>query len=328
MATLKQIARAAEVSIRTVARVLHGGGPVAGATRRRVDAALAELGYRPNRAARRLKAGRSDEIAVLVGTVDELHMAKIAALERALRGRGLGVVLTFWHPGQDAAESLPVTAAFDSALERDPAGLVLFRGRASLADGERARLRRFAGPCVFVDTPDRQADCVLIDRAHGIAEAVRHLHAAGRRRIAYLGYRSATRTEGYRRAMRAAGLPPRMLIAESVGAQYEDGLNATRRLLIHRDRPDALQVYSDTMAAGVLAGLHAAGVAVPGDIAVVGFDDRHLARLLWPPLTTVAQPNAAVGAAVAELLLSRLDGAAGAPRAPRIPTRLVVRSSA
>jgi LacI family transcriptional regulator len=217
-------------------------------------------------------------------------------------------------------------------MVRRPAAVALFPGPHALMAGVAAQLAEAAVPFVALDPKRGEAiDAVWVDRPRGVSDSVRHLAGRGRRRIAYLGpVGDRSRLDGYDAAMRALDREPLIV---TVGGSVEVRANvaaAVDRLLACEPRPDAVQAYSDVTAMGVLAALHARGIRVPEDVAVVGFDDRDCAALAWPPLTTVAQPNAEVGAAAAEILLAKL---AGKPRPEGgwtqiLPTRLVVRESA
>ncbi len=326
MASLKDIAEAAGVSIRTVNRVLTGQGYAGPDTRRRVQAEARRLGYRPNRHARSLRTRRSFEVAVVAWSVDELHMAKIVALEQTLRRRDFSVNVLFVDRSAGVAGRDALAAEL---VARKPAGVAVFPLPGGGTADWIARLSEADLPCMAFDAP-APSDSVRIDRSRGIAEAVHHLARTGRHRIAYLGQsRDANRLEGYRRALAELGRTEMLL--EMADHSPAEARRIGRELagLPVETRPDAVQAYSDVVAMGLLAGLHDAGLAVPDDVAVVGFDDRPAAALAWPALTTVAQPNEAVGQAVGELLLAKIDAAdppeQGWSRA--LPTRLVVRES-
>lgn len=334
MATLKDIAARTGVSVRTVTRALSGSGYVNEAARGRIVAVAAELGYRPNATARSLRLGRTSEVVVVSSSVDELHMAKIAGIERLLSGRGLSVGV--------AMRSLRVDPRLlaDELVHRRPAGVIVIGpiDRQPKAIVELLLARRI--PAVAVDSPD-EAPAVRIDRAAGIAQAVRYLADRGRHRIAYVGPAdSRNRIDGYLAATRDAGLP--LLVLPP--ADGEDHRSYGRRFASEYPEVDAVQAYSDERALEFLAGLHDAGVRVPDDIALVGFDDRWAARYAWPPLTTVAQPSEEIGRLAAELvtgpvavLIAEAEQAGHPPTrllsgrpdlVVTVPTRLVIRESA
>ena len=335
MATLRDLASESGVSIRTVNRVLKRAGYVHAATRERVGAAVRKLGYKPNLAARSLKTARSHLVAVLAFTADELRMAQVAALEHRLRESDYLVSMSFQletrHPGN-------VSKVLEEILRQNPAGIVVlghdpFVGETLLPVIAPALVRSRV-PYVLLDpkgfdAPPRKFDSVLIDRGHGVREAVAHLARQGRQHIAFLGTtEERTRLNAYEAAMRKIGRAPDLI--PYPGDDY-DALRLLGRRFPGRSRhPDAVLAHSDYVAMAFLAGLHDAGAAVPGKIAVVGFDDRPAARLAWPALTTIAQPLNEAGHAAADIILRKIAG----ERPPRdgwtrtFPTRLVVRETA
>ncbi len=333
MAHLKDVAAAAGVSIRTVGRALRGIGYVDKDVRERVQSAADRLGYRPDRMARSLRTGRSHEILALAGggyggQSDELNIAKIAGMERALRAGGMALGLIF---GLEMQARRLGRDLLDELIARRPAGVALFASEAIPAAPRARQLDAASIPYVFLDPDQRWTgiDAVRHDRQQGVVEAVRHLAGRGRKRIAYVGVTDErSRLDGYERAM--AGLGRKAVVVPMPASTWEHGRAAAVAVVAAKPRIDAVQVYSDIVALGLLAGLHELGVRIPQDIAVIGFDDRLAAALAWPPLTTVRQDNAALGAAAAEVLLSKARGedppAGGWSRV--VPTGLVVRASA
>ncbi|SDT88404.1 transcriptional regulator, LacI family [Verrucomicrobium sp. GAS474] len=337
MATLKALAQAAGVSIRTINRVLKGKGYVGTETREAVEAAVRKLGYRPNLAARSLKTAKSHIVSVLAFAADEPRLAQVAGLERRLREAGFIVSVAFhFEPRRgDWGERL-----VQELLAQNPAGVVLVGSGqhdpyvlehvlpALLALLVRAQL-----PYVILDPrgelPPRY-DAMKIDRGQGVREAVLLLAERGRKRIAFLGPTDdRTRLDGYEAALRTLGRKPLLLDypGEEIDALREAG--RTVAALPARARPDAVVIHADHIALSFLAGLHDRGVRVPEEIALVGFDDRSAAALAWPPLTTIAQPAGEIGKAGAEVLLAKIAG----EKKPKggwsrvFSTRLIVRET-
>ncbi len=328
MAALKDIAECCGVSIRTVSRALKGNGYVSQPVREKVLAESRRLGYRPDRAARSLRTRKSFEVAVVAWNVDELHMAKIAGLEQALREADFAVHVLLNQP---AGPEAPAGAdPICELISLHPAGVALF-------PRDRTRLRqdvdRFAQagiPAVAFDAHTPGVDAVRIDRPQGVHEAVLYLAERGYRRIAYLGEPThESRLQGFYGAMRDLGREPVLIRFGDTSSVWGRAYRAAAPFARLAPRPDAVQAYSDEAALGFLAGLRTQGLRVPEDVAVVGFDDRQAAAWANPPLTTVAQPNLEVGRAAAERLLARMHG--DAPPTSEwtrvIPTRLVVRES-
>ena len=314
MATLKDIANEVGVSVRTVSRALSDSGYVSAPVRERVLASATRLGYVPDPLARSLRLGRTQEVVVIAMTVDELHMARIAGLDGALReaGYSTGIQMTTL-PDLERPESL-----VDSLARRRPAAVVI---AAQVLVDPRPVVHALdaAGIRSLVMDTASAVPAVRIDRAAGVAEAVRYLAGAGRRHLAYVGpEHSVDRTAGFDRALSDMGL------AGSKFAPRGSYRSFVRQLLADYPEVDAIQAYSDERALELLAGLHDAGVRVPDDVAIVGFDDRWAARYAWPPLTTVAQPSREIGEAAARFIVDESVGEFDVT----LPTAPVIRESA
>lgn len=334
MASLKEISLASGVSIRTVARALHQNGYVGQEARQRVLEAAERLGYSPNLDARALKTGRSREVLAVLGSMDELLMEKIAVFEQSLRAADywLHVVFDFGiNDGHGLTDMLQEALALHG-----PAAVALFPRYDAPMHQAAKELAARELPYVIVDGILEHGSGVRINRQQGVFDAVMHLARLGRHRIAYLGPLAGkhvrTRLDGYERAVAELGREPILVpINKPAGErEYEIGREGGEMLLQMSPRPDAVQVHSDVMALGLMAVLHEHGVRVPEEVAVVGFDNRTIAGLCWPRLTTVAQPNREAGQAAAEMLLAKVQGQAAseAERTQTLPTCLMLRESA
>ncbi len=325
--TIHDIASAAGVSARTVSRVLNDNGYVAAPVRASIRKLIDASGYRPSGVARLLRTGRSREVCVVSSWPDELDITKIAGFENTLRAAGYWVSLLFVAPEDPA-----VPEVFADLRARRPAGIVTFRNEFSVRSPGTAGLLENGFPHIVMDVRDDRHDGVVIDRPSGIREALDYLADQGHRRIAYLGLRRDTsRIGAYQEVLEARGLAPIWLpYADIRENRFEAGRLAAAVVARLDPRPHAVQAFSDAVAMGLIAGLHALGLAVPRDIAVVGFDDIQSAAWCLPALTTVAQPSRAIGAAAAELLLQRLgtETHGTAPLRRILPTTLVRRASA
>jgi LacI family transcriptional regulator len=330
MANLRSLAEEAKVSIRTVNRVLKNDGYVHEKTRRAVERAVKKLGYIPNLAARALKTSRSHFISILTFTGDELRMAQLAALEQRLREADYLVSMTFDF---DFREKARATRIIGELIAQNPAGLVLlghdpFVARHILPAIMPAVLQSGL-PYVLIDPRVARHDAVTIDRARGVYDAVHYLARRGAKRIGFLGtQKERTRLDGYERALQELGRAPHYL--DYPGTDIDELRAAGRRFAKLKDRPDAVVAHSDYIALAFLAGLHDAGLAVPGDVALIGFDDRPASRHAWPALTTVAQPSREIGEAGAEILLRKIAGDQPSPGgwSRSFPTRLIIRETA
>ncbi|MEH0634040.1 LacI family DNA-binding transcriptional regulator [Streptomyces bottropensis] len=342
--TLDDVARGSGVSKSTVSRVINGEDKVRAAVVERVREVIAELGYVPNSAARQLVTRRNNAIAVVASQpqnrlfIDPFFDLHLRGIRKELVAHGAQPVLLFL----EEPEEYPRVSDFlggghvDGALlfslrSDDPLpGMIdrlglpaVFGGRPMLRDGEPVHDR------VYVDADNRG----------GAREAVRHLLALGRERIATITgpvEREASafdRLDGYRDLLPEA--PPEMI--EHSDYTRQGGVSAMTALLDRRPDLDAVFVASDLMASGALQALRERGRRVPDDVAVVGFDDlTPIAEHTDPPLTTVHQDIEGMGRLMARLLFRHTEDLAGpgepgaeSPLASVItPTRLVVRQSA
>jgi LacI family transcriptional regulator len=334
---LKDVAKAAGVSIRTITRVLNDAPDVNVKTRKQVRRLLASLNYRPHRGARSLKMRTSHSVVFLTPDLDELTAAKAAALERRLREADYSLEMLFCRRGGSAGAR--EREVVDELEDRRPIAAVLLHPDGAL----RQAVAKAVPACVVMDAaPDLTHDAIFIDRPQGVYEAVAHLLRGGRTRPAYIGGEGdpGGRLAGYRRALSEwpAPLAPLIFTPAEIGRSFDDqflfGRAAAKRIaaLPEDRRPDALQAYTDVLALGLLNGFHACGIRTPEQIAVIGFDDRDAAAFSTPRLTTVAQPDEEVGRTAAEMILEKIGQTKGKSirKIPRriVPTRLVVRDSA
>ena len=330
--TLEDVAARAGVSRATVSRVVNGSPRVSDAARRAVEAAVAEMGYAPNRAARSLAGSRSESVALVVSEPSVRLFA-----DPFFAGTTLGVT-------GELAETRYQLVLLMLASDADHARIEhhLLRGgtdgalvvSARAGDPLVPRLAAAGLPCVVAGRPPAGAAVGFVDADNegGAHAAVAHLLARGRTVIGTVAGPAdmapgADRRTGWARALVEAGrAAPAMLVAEADFTR-EGGAAATRDLLTRRPDLDGLFVASDLMALGALDALRAAGRRVPDDVALVGFDDTELARSADPPLTTVRQPIERLGREMTRLLLAQIEAGAP-PNGLVLQTELVVRDSA
>ena len=332
--TIYDVAREAGVSIATVSRALTRPDDLRPETRERVLRAVAELGYVPSGPATGLARRRTGVLGlartdVRDPEVDEGHETLrysddvLRGMDRAARQAGYAVLLV----GID-----PLDRGFDLALAGKTDGMVVL-ARTILPEVLERLARRI--PVVLVAGPrePEHLDHAGVANTEGAAAATTHLlevHGAGE--VAFLGGPAdspdaAARLEGFRAALAAAGRP--VPDRPDLAGDFTEagGRAATRALLAAGRRPRGLVCANDQMAVGALGALAEAGVAVPGEVLLTGFDDIQLARHVWPPLTTVHQPMRQLGTSAVELLLHRIADPDAPPDAIVLPTRLVVRQS-
>ncbi len=322
---MTDVARLAGVSHQTVSRVLNGHPNVKEQTRLRVRAAIAELGYRPNRAARVLVTGRSQLIGVVAQNSTLYGPASLlAAFEQAAAEAGFAVgVASLGTLDRDS-----ISAAVERHLDQRVAGLVVI---APVASADEALSAIPAGvPLVSVDgDPERDRALVTVDQLAGARVATEHLLAAGHRTVWHVAgpadwYDAAGRVAGWRQALTAAGaeVPPLVPADWSASAGYAAG-----QMLARMAEVTAVFAANDHLALGLLRALSERGRRVPGDVSVVGFDDVPEAAYFIPPLTTVRPDFLAVAQAGLDLLLAQMEDPGRAPGRVVVAPALVVRDS-
>ncbi len=335
--TLDAVAARAGVGRGTVSRVVNGSPQVSPEARAAVQAAIAELGYVPNRAARALVTQRTDSVALVVSESGKRVFTEpfFAGIVRGVSSALLETPMQLWlamaqsQIERERVEHHLTNQHVDGVLllslrDADPLPALLEeRGLPTVLGGRPARmLHPNAQPAWFVD----------VDNVGGARQAVEHLFARGRRRVATIAGTQdvgagLARLSGYKEAVRAAGgsVDPDLI---AYGDFSEgSGTACMRRLLEVCPDLDAVFVASDLMAFGALRALREAGRRVPEDVAVIGFDDAPIARQAEPPLTTVFQPVEEMGRQMARLLVSRIRGDEVPTPHVLLDTKLIPRTS-
>ena len=326
MATVYDVATRAGVSVGTVSRYLTGNGYVGEAAQGRIARAIDELGYVRNRAAASLTTKSTGLLGFVVSDLRNPFVAEIAsALSLNARSAGYGLVVA--ESGNDADASLQSlellrTHGVDGVIVTPPES-------PELNDALVRAAKEIPVVGIGLRTDPLVSDTVTSDTEGGARSAVEHLLSLGHRRIAYLGLRNqaAGRYRGFQGAIAAAEgrADGREIFVDQL--THLGGVAALRRLISDGDLPDAIFAANDAVALGVLQAAGQEGISIPRDLAVVGFDDVAMAAHAAPPLTTVAQPTAEMGAAAIEMALSRLRSGDLPPREAVLAARLVVRES-
>jgi DNA-binding LacI/PurR family transcriptional regulator len=331
-ATLEEVALVAGVSRATVSRVVNDSPRVSPEVRTVVQAAIEQLGYTPNRAARSLVTRRSDSIAVVIAQptgqvfADPFFPRLLRGISSALSARDRQLILLM--PESSADESR--VAVYLTAGHVDGALLVSLHEQDPLP----ARLTAAGVPIVLVGRPPKgsRVSFVDVDNRQGAQSAVAHLVAGGRRVVATITGPLDTapgvdRLRGYRDALVDGGLILDDTL-EALGDFTQEGsAEAMERLLAIHPDIDAVFAASDLMAASALSVLTASGRRVPDDVAVVGFDDLAIATSTTPQLTSVRQPIEEMGHEMARLLVEAVDASDPVPRRVILATELVQRAS-
>jgi LacI family transcriptional regulator len=332
--TVRDVARESGVSISTVSRALAEPERVAPETRDRVVAVARRLGYRPNRAASGLRAGRTGALGLVVPDLENPYFASVTKGVQA-RARQTGHAVFVVDAGEDPALETELVTGL--AAQTD--GLVLCSPRAATADLEAAR----DAPVVLVNLRVDGVPSVSSDDPHGVVLAVEHLRALGHRVVAYVGGPERSWSDARRRAGLAAAkerYPDVETFAVGSFRPRVEGGRAAADLVV-ASGATAVLAYNDLVALGLVTRLRERGVSVPQDLSVVGFDDTFVATLASPALTTVRTDLALLGARAVDRLVAALGprrpaatpgttpaGTAGGPlEADELPVELVVRDS-
>lgn len=325
--TIKDVAREANVSVATVSRALNGQHNVADAVRERVQQVAERLNYSPHHAARSLSSKRTRTIGVVLPEVyGEFFSELMFGIDQVARAHGLHLLVSSYHGNpQEQAEAL-------RTMRGRVDGLLLMSPYADDASRLSENLVP-AQPAVLINSRvlDSDLPSLAIDNRRAAAEMVRHLADSGRKRIAFISgpsdnFDARDRLEGYREALAQAlpGVDPWVVAGDFTEA---GGHSAAQKLLDASPRPDAVFAANDMMALGCLFALQQAGVDVPEDIAVAGFDDIPLAKYSLPPLTTMRVDIAGIGARAMQMLLGQLAEGGTAAASARMDAKLIVRHS-
>ncbi|MGW2180697.1 LacI family DNA-binding transcriptional regulator [Streptomyces sp. NPDC001732] len=328
---MRTVAAEAGVSHQTVSRVVNGDPTVTDAVRRRVEAAMTALDYRPSAGARALVRGRTEVIGIVIPhepgfTFSNDHLLRlIGGAQAQLTARDYGLLIsTVSTPGDATSAFRPFTR------RRQVDGLLIEMGAGQSA---LPTMRDAGHPMVAIGHTTAVVPSVHPDDEGGAYAVTQHLLALGHRRIGVIAGPSddqlavQARQRGLRRALAdaRAGLPKELVVSGDFTP--ESGHRAAEHLMTRDDPPTALLALNDAMAFGAMRWLRARGCAVPDDVSVSGFDDTAAAALVDPPLTTVALESTDLGRRAAQVLLDMLDGRADMARETIVPSKLVVRKS-
>ncbi|MGN7764181.1 LacI family DNA-binding transcriptional regulator [Paenibacillus sp. 22594] len=318
------VAKKSGLSVVTVSRVINGAGSVREKNRQKVLDAIKELDYRPNAAARSLASGKTGIIGLIVTTLqDSFFDAVVKELNEVLALHGYFLAI-----------SISTGIASDEnhyLIQEDRVdGLILLSPMEE--DNYIVELKRRGIPYVLIDNqqPENDSYSITIDNVKGGYAAARHLLELGHTSIAHLCghemFRSTKeRRAGFLKALKEQGLEP----FEIVHGDFEiaKGYDIAKRWLSEGKLPTAVFTGDDNIALGVINALMEAGVRVPEEVAVVGYDDHYIASQLRPHLTTLRQPADKIGIAAADMLLKRMNGTMKRGANVRIDPELIVRES-
>jgi len=329
MVTIADIAKAAGVSRATVSLALNDKPGVAPETRKRIKEIAKKLNYKPNAFAKGLVLQRTETLGVIVPDISSPFYAELVrGVEQEASARGYHLILCT-TAGKLSKEELYLRLLEERRID----GMILMTPRGDEEFISQIQKRGF--PLVVVDRDIQAADEVvevIVDNLHGALTATEHLIKLGYRRIGFINgipelQASRDRLRGYQLALHEHKLPFRDEWICSGDFLEDGGYRCMRRLLSIKPPLEAVFIASDLMAIGALKAIKEVGKRVPDDIAIVGFDDISLAAHLDPPLTTVRQPMAEMGALACRLLLQLIEGEEVLQRKAILQTKLIVRAS-
>ena len=329
MATIDDVSKRAGVSRSTVSRVIAGNGYVSEAKRRAIQQAITELGYRPNTMAQALRSNRSHVIGAVVVDIGTPYFASIIfGVQRAIRPAGKSLMVSSGYADLDQE-----ARAIVELVDRSCDGIVLYLEHPMRPDVvEILREARVPVVCIGHDHCPLSRGLVELDNFTGARAAMRLLLEQGHRKIVYLSGDpdvgdSTDRLRGVHAALSDFGLEPGDI--HVVHGRFDERFGYAAGQALLREGRDFTAVFAgdDVIAIGVYRALGEAGLSVPRDVSVVGFDDAYYAQYLTPPLTTVRQDTDLLGERAATFLLEALANPSSPPQRGMVNTSLVARSS-
>lgn len=325
---IKDIAKEAGVSTATVSHVINNTKFVSDETRVKVQKAIKKFDYHPNAHAQSLALGKSKMIGLLVSDIANPFFPEIIkSVESAVFSNGYSLILL--NTDYDTKRAVEYVHRL---IQMRVAGIILMNSEFDQSFVKEARLKRTS--IVFHDQHivDEKMSTIILDYDVGISEAVQHLVSLGHTDIAHIAgsheiYSAVIRENAFKAAIkkfvRGSGKPK---IYEG-DFRFEGGRHAARRILAEKKRPTGVVVANDMMALGAMQEFKAAGLSIPGDISIIGFDDISFASLSEPPLTTVCSPRVEIGRRAVEALLLTVDRPHQLGVEIKIPTYLITRGS-
>lgn len=330
MPTLEDVAREADVSVSTVSRALNKPEKVHPETLAEINEAVDTLGYQPSRVARRLRLedGKASLIGLVIPDIQNPFFADVArGVEDVARDNDYALILSNSDEDPDKQR-----LAVDTLKTEDVDGVIVPPVSADDPEVQRLLESDIAVVCVDRRMENSRVDTILSDNRKGTYEAVTHLIELGHKRIGFIGgiariSTSTERREGYERALRDHDLPVQPHLIKEGDSRHERGQYLTEELLDLDRPPTALFTGNNFTTLGALSALNQRGLSVPGDMALVGYDDVPWALALNPPPTVMAQPGYEMGSRAAELLLQRLNAPDRSPTVVTLQPELIVRRS-
>jgi DNA-binding LacI/PurR family transcriptional regulator len=330
LATMKQIAKMAGVSLGTVSHVLNGSATVREPLRKRVMAAVDAVGYQPSQLARGLRRDKTNMIGMIIPDVtNPFFPAVVRGAEDTAFNNGFRLMLC--NTDNDHAKELVHLNELRTYL---PSGLIVIPSSFSDITAQAESYRKAGTAVVCVDRLPRDwnGDSVTADNERGAYEATNYILRQGHTQVAMItGPRHLTnsqdRLKGFRRALQERGLHIGSEYVQESGFDKHGGYTKTMLLLRMIGRPTAIFAGNDMIAFGTLQAFREAGIHCPADISLIGFDDLELAEMTSPPLSSVSQPGYQMGVAAAQILIDRVRGDHGPNKTIVLETALKIRDS-
>ncbi len=300
--TIQDVAKKTNYSVATISRVINGDPRVAQKTREKVNAAIEDLGYVPNLLGRNLRQVKSNVIYVLLPSIDNSFYSKIVqSIEKESIKTKISIMICETYNDFNRYKTF-----MDAIRKRLADGIIL------ISPGKSELLPNFDDipAVVCCETDSFNCSQVDIDNESAAYDAVNHLIQTGKKKIMFIGgdfTSSHLRKKGYLRALKEVGLETNQdLIIDKDCYGYEDGLKAAKKILESQTKPDAVFAVADQIAFGVIKVFNKAGLKIPQDVAVCGFDNLTYAKMHNPSLTTIMQPRMELGAEAFKLIYSKL----------------------
>jgi LacI family transcriptional regulator len=329
MSTIREVAKKAGVSYATVSHVINNTRFVSPETRSRVQLAMTELNYRPNAVARSLRSGRTNTIGMILPDSSNPYFAEIGrAIEEEAFHSGYSIILCNMEL-DPAKENLYI----EVLLKKQVDGIIFVATGDQLPLLDLLKEQEIPAVMIDRDLPDVAVDTIITDNQQGGYQATRHLLELGHRRIACITgpssriYPSGGRITGYRQALEDAGVDYDESIVCLGDYHPRSGMVITENLLKDLQRPTAIFACNDLMALGAIRAAKKAGLRIPEDLSIVGFDNIDLANFINPPLTTISQEQACLGVWATQALVRRITGKNLPYLKEKLPTRLIERES-
>lgn len=335
MVALKDIAKETNFSINTVSLALRGVKRISPETMAFIKETAISMGYRPSRAALSLRNNENFDIAVVVPkfslkSINEIFSGIQECFFKTPYRISLYFESDFFEIDKCGIDTMAV-------FKERPSACVMVRTKIAAALASKLKCENIPFVNIAVDK-EELGDSVHINYEQGVYDSIKYMADHGCRKIIYIGRHNESKTgrkTGYIRAIKKLKRKNFILTANAIGidAIYQEGMNMARKIATMKPRPDGIQAFNDTLAAGLLAGFHSVGLKVPENISIVGFDDSSIAPLTYPRLTSIALPGREAGIAAGKILQQRLSNGKKLQEKNKnlwkeFSTKLVVRESA